>query len=314
MSCAICEIRKEKRFCPAVHGRICPQCCGEQREVTLDCPSDCPYLQQAREHEKPRSADQIDPAALFLQIEVSDQFMYEKEHLLMGLTFALAKAARADRSLHDQDLIAALSMLAKSYERRVNSGLHYEQPLTSDSQRRAAIEVETMVQGVSRSRAETHWLLYFADSEVLKALVFLVRLAHGRTSGRPKSRAFVDFLFAQFPEKESAVRSRRKKQAAGSFFLNTVESLVAGRRPFSPRSRSVSAARRTVCPTAVLAEIGTVFFNNGMPDVRARSPPAVPGRNGAAPSLDEEWSAQGYSTTWSPNSRISISIVRGPFF
>ena len=51
MSCAICEKRKEKRFCPAVHGRICPQCCGEQREVTLDCPSDCVYLQQAREHE-----------------------------------------------------------------------------------------------------------------------------------------------------------------------------------------------------------------------------------------------------------------------
>ena len=71
--------------------------------------------------------------------------MYEKEHLLMGLTYALAKAARADRSLHDQDLIAALSVLAKSYERRVNSGLHYEQPLTSDSQRRAAAEVENMV-------------------------------------------------------------------------------------------------------------------------------------------------------------------------
>jgi len=26
-----------------------------------------------------------------------------------------------------------------------------------------------------------------------------------RTSGRPKSRAFVDFLFAQFPEKQSAL-------------------------------------------------------------------------------------------------------------
>jgi hypothetical protein len=43
------------------------------------------------------------------------------------------------------------------------------------------------------------------DSEVLKALVFLVRLAHGRTSGRPKARAFVEFLFAQFPERKSAV-------------------------------------------------------------------------------------------------------------
>src|SRR5208282_6053674 len=113
LSCAICEIRKEKRFCPAVHGRICPQCCGEQREVTLDCPSDCPYLLQAREHERPRPADQLDAAGLFPHIDVPDQFMYEKEHLLMGLTYALAKAARADRSLHDQDLIQTLSVLTQ---------------------------------------------------------------------------------------------------------------------------------------------------------------------------------------------------------
>jgi hypothetical protein len=213
LSCVICQTRKEKRFCPAVHGRICPQCCGEQREVTLECPLDCPYLIQAREHEKPRSADQIDPAALFLQIEVSDQFMYQHEHLLMGLTYALAKAARGDRSLHDQDLIAALTVLAKSYERRVNSGLHYEQPLTSDSQRRAANEVETMVREYREAEQKHMGYSSLRDSEVLNALVFLVRLAHGRTSGRPKSRAFVEFVFAQFPEKESPVLT---PQEAGS--------------------------------------------------------------------------------------------------
>src|SRR3984885_14822740 len=95
LSCMICEVRKEKRFCPAVHGRICPQCCGEQREVTLDCPSDCQYLQQSREHEKPRSAEEFDQGALFLQVEISDQFTYEREHLLMGLSYALVKAAPA---------------------------------------------------------------------------------------------------------------------------------------------------------------------------------------------------------------------------
>jgi hypothetical protein len=173
--------------------------------VTLDCPLDCPYLRQAREHEKPRAADQIDPAGLFLQVEVSDQFMYEKEHLLMGLTYALAKAARADRSLHDQDLIATLTMLASSYERRVNSGLHYEQPLTSESQRRAAAEVETMVKEYREAEQKHVGYSSLHDSDVLKALVFLLRLAYGRTSGRPKSRALVEFLFAQFPEKESAV-------------------------------------------------------------------------------------------------------------
>ena len=205
LSCAICEIRKEKRFCPALHGRICPQCCGEQREVTLDCPSGCPYLVQARTHEKPRSSEQIDPSALFLQVELSDQFMYEKEHLLMGLTYSLAQAARADPSLHDQDLIAALTVLSKSYERRVNSGVHYEQPLTSESQRRAAAAVENMVKEYREAEQKHTGYSTLRDSDVLKALVFLVRLAQGRTSGRPKSRAFVDFVFSQFPEKDPVV-------------------------------------------------------------------------------------------------------------
>jgi len=48
------------------------------------------------------------------------------------------------------------------------------------------------------------------DSDVLKALVFLIRLGHARTSGRPKSRAFIDFLLGQFPEKKSAVITREE--------------------------------------------------------------------------------------------------------
>ncbi len=205
LSCAICEVRKEKRFCPAVHGRICPQCCGEQREVTLDCPGDCPYLQQAREHEKPRSADEFDPTSLFLQVEISDQFTYEREHLLMGLSFSLVKAAHADRSLNDRDLIAALSAMCTSYERLVNSGLHYEQPLTSTAQHAVAAQVEEMVKQYREAEQKQLGYSNLRDGDVLKALVFLLRLAHGRTSGRPKSRAFIDFLSAQFPEKEPVV-------------------------------------------------------------------------------------------------------------
>jgi hypothetical protein len=205
LSCAICEIRKEKRFCPAIHGRICPQCCGEQREVTLDCPSDCPYLQQAREHEKPRPAGEFDAASLFLQVEISEQFTYEREHLLMGLSYALAKAAHADRSLNDRDMIAALSAMGTRYERLVNSGLHYEQPLTSITQQAVAAQVEEMVKQYREAEQKQLGYSNLRDADVLKALVFLVRLGHGRTSGRPKSRAFIDFLFAQFPEKEAEV-------------------------------------------------------------------------------------------------------------
>ena len=203
VSCAICDKRREKRFCPAIHGRICPQCCGEQREVTLDCPDDCVYLLQAREHERTRSLADLNPASLFLQVEIGDQFPYQHEHLIMGLTFALAKSVRADRNLKDSDLIAALTSLTKTIETLVNSGLHYEAPIASAAQQVVAAEVQNMLKEYREAEQKHMGYVQLRDSEVLRALVFLVRMANGRTSGRPKSRAFSDFLLAQFPEKPS---------------------------------------------------------------------------------------------------------------
>ena len=205
MSCAICEKRKEKRFCLAIHGRICAQCCGEQREVTLDCPRECVYLQQAREHEKPRRIEDLDRNALFPQVEIPEQFIYEHEHLVVGLSYALFKSTQADRSLNDVDLIAAVSALVKRYETLVNSGLHYETPVTSPSRQIVAGEVQTMVKEYREAEQKHLGYTRLKDADVLQALVFIVRMAYGRTSGRPKSRAFVDFLYAQFPEKQSTI-------------------------------------------------------------------------------------------------------------
>jgi hypothetical protein len=203
--CAICQKRREKRFCPAIHGRVCPQCCGEQREVTLDCPSDCVYLQQAREHEKPRGMADVNPSDIFLQVDVGDEFLYQREHLIMGLSFALAKSVRVNRSLKDTDLIAALTSLAKTCETLVNSGLHYETPLPNAAQHMVAAEVQNMLKEFREAEQKHIGYVQLRDSEVLRALVFMVRMAYGRTSGRPKSRAFVDFLLAQFPEKPAGV-------------------------------------------------------------------------------------------------------------
>jgi hypothetical protein len=205
VSCAICEKRKEKRFCPAIHGRICPQCCGEQREVTLDCPSECVYLQQARAHEKPRPPEDLDQAALLLQVEIGDQFLYEHQHLILGLTYALAKSVLADRLIKDADLIAALASMARKQETLVNSGLHYETPISSLSQQAVVAEVHELLEGYREVEQKQLGYSRLHDSDLLRAFVFLLRMAYAHTSGRPKSRAFVDFVLAQFPKKQSAV-------------------------------------------------------------------------------------------------------------
>jgi len=217
VSCAICEKRKPKRFCPAVHGRICPQCCGEQREVTLECPSDCVYLRQARQHERPRPLQDLDPSLLFSQVEIGEQFLAQQEHLLLGLCFALAKAARADRNLKDSDFIAALTSTAKTYQTLANSGLHYERPGPNVSQQAIADELQKMVREYREAEQKHTGQSRLRDADLLRALVFLVRMAHARTSGRPQAKAFVDFLFAQFPAIRRPSR-QREKPAAGSLF------------------------------------------------------------------------------------------------
>jgi hypothetical protein len=211
LPCSICDIRKEKRFCPAVHGRICPQCCGEQREVTLDCPRDCTYLRQAREHEKLRSLEGLDPAELFPSVEIGDQFLYEHEHLLMGLSFVLAKSVNSDRTLRDCDLLAALGALAKSYETLVNAGLHYEAPLQNPAQQAIVTELQTMVKEFREAELKHTGYSRLRDSDALQALVFLLRMGFTRTSGRPKARGFADFVVSQFPNSEGVVTNAEEK-------------------------------------------------------------------------------------------------------
>ena len=194
-----------------MHGKICPQCCGEQREVTLDCPGDCPYLQQAREHANTHHQPpaEKDLENLFSEVEITEQFLLERQHFILGLSFALSKCARADRSLLDRDLISSVRSLVKTYQTLVNSSLIYEPPTANLAHHSIAREVETMIKEFRQAEQQhideipDHARL--RDSDVLKALVFLLRMGLARTSGRPKSRGLIDFLFAQFPEKQSAI-------------------------------------------------------------------------------------------------------------
>lgn len=214
MSCALCHTRREKRFCPALHDRICPQCCGREREVSLDCPSTCEYLQQARRHEGPRDISTLDPSDLFTSVEVRENFIYEREPLVVGLMFGVAKVARADHAINDRDTISALTALVRSYQTLVGSGLHYEQPTASLPQQAIAAEVQKMVAEYRKVEEKNLGYATLKDSEVLQALVFILRMAHARTSGRPKSRAFMELLERQFPERDSSVVAPGEPQAS----------------------------------------------------------------------------------------------------
>lgn len=205
MSCAICTDRKEKRFCLAVHGRICPQCCGEQRELTLDCPSECPYLQQARQHEKPQQLEDAPPEEVFPKIELSDEFLRDREPVISGILQTLGRLSRSDRSLTDREAIAALANLATSYQTLIGSGLVYEQVPPSLAQQALIEAVRQLLEEFRQLEREHLGHTTLKDGEVLKALVLVLRLAHVHTSGRPRSRGFLDFLHDRLLQAQSSI-------------------------------------------------------------------------------------------------------------
>ena len=122
----------------------------------------------------------------------------------------VTNAARANRALYYTDLIAALSAFAQKQQTLVSSGLHVGGASALPVQQAIISELENMLNEYREMEQKHMGYSSLRDSEVLQALVFLVRMVYARTSGRPRSRAFADFLSLQFPEKtESAIAAPR---------------------------------------------------------------------------------------------------------
>ncbi len=194
MACAICQTRRPKRFCPAVNGAICAICCGTERENTVECPYECPYLQEAHGRE---DVSHVHPDDFpNRDIEVTDSFIEENEKLLLMVGRELVRASIATRAV-DYDARDALDALIRTY-RTLESGLHYE---TVPSGSAAVWLARLMRQGIETARAEARQQSeHILDSAVLRTLVFLQRLELDRNNGRKRGRAFLDFVRGHFPD------------------------------------------------------------------------------------------------------------------
>lgn len=198
MSCPICEKRKPKRFCPAKGEKICAVCCGVEREVTIDCPSDCPYLAAARryerEHPKPLSPNDLP----YPDLDFSMDLVHERSAAISGLGYTVLKFANENRATADSEALAALGALAETY-RTLGTGIYYERPPEAPLPRSLYGRLVEFLHEYKKQEAERVGLSGLKDSEVFYLLVFLLRIGRHETNGRPRSRAFLDFLRARFP-------------------------------------------------------------------------------------------------------------------
>ncbi len=194
MACAICNIRRPKRYCPGVRGEICTLCCGTEREETVSCPLDCSYLQQAHQIERDKTPPLEGNRISNPDIKVSDSFLEENETLLGQLGRSLMEAALETDGAIDYDVREALEALITTY-RTLQSGVYYESRPTNPL-------AANLCRIIRTNLAEFEKEHKIRDAAVLGMLVFLQRIELNLNNGRKKGRAFIDFLqgFVAFKE------------------------------------------------------------------------------------------------------------------
>lgn len=185
--CPLCEKRRAKRFCPAQGAAICPLCCGTYREVTLDCPLDCPHLRASRQHGARDTAAAPEFEPITPDLSISNTWLDSHEELLNSLAGAAGDFWTQEPSLADPDLLDALRHLAATLAAE-RAGLVFESlPAGALRERlcrhlrRAIAAYRPQAQGLALAPVPRP-----LDWEM--AVVYVARLVHALANGRPRSR------------------------------------------------------------------------------------------------------------------------------
>jgi hypothetical protein len=198
VSCPICEKRPPKRFCPAKGERICAICCGTYREVTIDCPHDCTHLIAARryeaEHPKPTAPNEMP----FPDVEFSPEILRRHPEAISAIGLGILGFAQQNGAARDPEILSALRALAETY-RTLESGIYFERPPEELHARALYAHVGQSLQDFKKQISQQMGFATIKDSEIFRLLIFFLRVGTRETNGRPKSRAFLDFLYTQFP-------------------------------------------------------------------------------------------------------------------
>lgn len=166
--------------------------------MTVHCPLDCLYLQDARRHEKISGADPDQFPNK--EIRVSPEFLREHEPVVLAIAVGVLEAA-LDTGAVDYDVREALEALIRTYQ-TLESGLVYE---TRPPNTLAAGVYRWVQESITRFREEEtkrRGATTVRDGDILRTLAFLQRLELDRNNGRKLGRAYIDFLRSYFPKQQ----------------------------------------------------------------------------------------------------------------
>ena len=189
-TCPLCSSRPAKRFCPAKDLQICAVCCGSKREIEIDCPSHCTYLKAGRDYE----AEKLVPdAELVSRSYRFDQFFVVRFTPALNLiSQEILEERRQSAWLLDSDVLEVFKSLITTMK-TLSSGIYYEStpdgPVRQALFRRLKRSLDDLMKPDQQLLENT-----LKVSEAVDLLEFLTLSAQARSSVRPKSRRYLDWL------------------------------------------------------------------------------------------------------------------------
>jgi hypothetical protein len=207
--CPICNRRRAERYCPAKDEKICAVDCGTEREVTIDCPSDCAHLLAAHRWETTHPKPLPESEMPFPGTSIPSDLIHTRRLALSGLGHAVLAYAVDQRSLADADVFAAVQAMAETY-RTLLSGIYYEKPPVGADAAGLYAAIAKFIEDEKKRETGHLQSSPLKDSEIFDLLVFFLRFGRLRSNGRPRTRAFLEFLRARFP-REMGVRKQEPR-------------------------------------------------------------------------------------------------------
>lgn len=179
MACPLCDLRKAKRNCPALHKAICSVCCATKRLSEIDCPSDCVHLISAMNHPAAplRRQQEADAAVLLPSIRELTERQYQLFFLFQHVIAQTRPEGFA--RVTDADVADAAATAAGTLETAAR-GIIYEQSPQSPAARALADGFRALLAQIRQQGAA----IFDREAAIaLRAIEAGARTVGGQTGG-----------------------------------------------------------------------------------------------------------------------------------
>ena len=160
--------------------------------MTIDCPSSCPHLVASRRYEEERH--EVDWSQIpFADVKISPAALRGHEDLIDTLAYSICDFAASHREMVDSDVMSALQTLGESYQ-TLTKGIYYEKPLDHRLQHELVGYLKKTLAAYKKEESTRPRMTALRDETVRDAIIFMTQAGGMRNNGRPKGRAYLDFL------------------------------------------------------------------------------------------------------------------------